>query len=412
MADSYDVIVVGARCAGSPTAMLLSRRGYRVLVVDRARFPSDTLSTHVLHPSAVARLAGWGLLERLVTTGCPPVHTYAFDFGPLVLSGSPGTDEMPVAYCPRRTILDALLVEAAREAGAEVREGFTVERIVIDDGRVVGIEGHDDQGRTVSERARIVIGADGRHSSVAHAVEAPRYHERPPLQAAYYAYFSGLPLDGRFETYIRPRRGFAAVPTHDGLTLVVAGWPYAEFSANKKDVEGTFFSVIDLVPHFAARVRSARREARFAGAAVPNFFRKPYGPGWALVGDAGYIKDPITAQGMNDAFGDAERCAAAVDEWLGGARAFDDAMATYQSDRDEAALPMYELTCQIASHAPPPPEMQALLGAIQGDQEAMDLFVKMNAATIPPAAFFGSDVVRARMAASTDIGARRTDEVA
>ena len=126
MAETFDAIVVGARCAGSPTAMLLARKGYRVLVVDRATFPSDTVSTHILHPRAVDAISRWGLLDRMVASGCPPIHTYAFDFGPFTLSGAPGTKHMPVGYCPRRTILDKLLVDAAADAGADVREGVTV----------------------------------------------------------------------------------------------------------------------------------------------------------------------------------------------------------------------------------------------------------------------------------------------
>ena len=158
----------------------------------------------------------------------------------------------------------------------------------------------------------MVVGADGRHSRVAEAVRPPQYNERPPLLAGYYTYWSDLPMDGRFETYIRARRGFAAAPTHDGLTLTVGGWPYAEFEANKKDVEGHFLKMFDLAPEFAARVHGATRVAPFAGTPVTNFFRKPYGPGWALVGDAGYNKDPITAQGITDAFRDAELCAVAL----------------------------------------------------------------------------------------------------
>src|SRR6185369_7658352 len=142
MPETYDAIVVGARCAGSPTAMLLARLGHRVLVVDRATFPSDTVSTHVVQPLGVAALARWGLLDRLVATGCPPIHTMAFDFGPFTIAGTPGTQESPVAYCPRRTILDKLLVDAAAEAGAEVREGFTVDEVVTGDGGVDGIKGH------------------------------------------------------------------------------------------------------------------------------------------------------------------------------------------------------------------------------------------------------------------------------
>jgi len=378
---------VGARCAGSPTAMLLARKGYRVLVVDRATFPSDTVSTHVMQPRAVASLAGWGLVDRLTATGCPPIHTYAFDFGPVTISGTPGTKDTPVAYCPRRTVLDKLLVDAAAEAGAEIREGFAVEEVLIEDGRVVGIRGRSKGAATVTERARVVVGADGRYSLVAEAVRPEQYNEKPPLLAAYYTYWSGLPMDGRFETYIRSHRGFAAAPTHDGWTLTVGGWPHAEFDANKKDVEGHFLKMFDLAPEFAARVRGAKREAPFSGAAVSNFFRKPYGPGWALVGDAGYNKDPITAQGITDAFRDAERCATALDRVFTGAGSFDEAMGEYQRERDEHVLPMYEFTCELATLEPPPPQMQQLLGAIQGNQKAMDSFAQMNAGTISPAEF-------------------------
>ncbi len=389
MQHAYDAIIVGARCAGSPTAMLLARKGYRVLVVDRATFPSDTVSTHVVQPRAVAALARWGLIDRLTATGCPPIHTYAFDFGPLTIAGTPGTKETPVAYCSRRTVLDKLLVDAAAEAGAEIREGFAVEEVLIEDGRVVGIKGRSKGAATVTERAQVVIGADGRYSLVAEAVRPEQYNEKPPLLAAYYTYWSGLPMDGRFETYIRSHRGFAAAPTHDGWTLTVGGWPHSEFEANKKDVEGHFLKMFDLAPEFAERVRGAKREAPFAGAAVSNFFRKPYGPGWALVGDAGYNRDPITAQGITDAFRDAERCATALDQAFTGARSFDDAMGEYQRERDEGVLPMYEFTCQLATLQPPPPEMQQLLGAIQGNQKAMDGFAQMNAGTISPAEFGG-----------------------
>jgi len=399
MKTAYDVIIVGARCAGSPTAMLLARKGYRVLVVDRATFPSDTVSTHVVHPLGVAALARWGLIDRLTVTGCPPIHTYTFDFGPFTIAGSPGTSYAPVAYCARRTVLDKLLVDAAAEAGAEIREGFTVEEVLIEDERVVGIKGRSKGGEAMTERARLVIGADGRYSVVAEAVRPEQYNERPPLLAAYYTYWSDLPIDGRFETYIRARRGFAAAPTHDGLTLTVGGWPHAEFERNKKDVEGNFLKMFDLAPEFAERVRGAKRAAPFAGAAVTNYFRKPYGPGWTLVGDAGYNKDPITAQGISDAFRDAEHCAMALDQTFTGARSFDDAMSECQRARDQHVLPMYEFTCQLATLEPPPPQMQQLFGAIHGNQKAMDGFVQMNAGTISPAEFLSPENIGAIMTA-------------
>jgi 2-polyprenyl-6-methoxyphenol hydroxylase-like FAD-dependent oxidoreductase len=391
--NRYDAIVVGARCAGSPTTMLLARKGYKVVVVDRATFPSDTVSTHILHPPGVASLRRWGLLDRLVATGCPPIHTYAVDFGPFTISGAPGTAEDPVGYGPRRTVLDKLLVDAAAEAGAEVREGFTVSEVVVDDGRVTGVRGHGRDGRTVTEHARVVVGADGRHSRVARAVRPEQYHEKPQLLAGYYSYWSGLPMDGHFQTWVRPDRGFAAWPTHDDLTVVIGGWPFAEFEANKRDVEGNFLKMLELAPDLAERVHAATREARFVGTAVPNWFRKPYGPGWALVGDAGYNKDFITGQGMHDAFRDAELCAAALDQAFAGARPFEAAMGDYQAARDRQVLPMYEFTTQLATLEPPPPELQQVFAAMRGNHDAMDGFARVLGGVTSPADFFAEEHV-------------------
>jgi flavin-dependent dehydrogenase len=360
----YDAIVVGARCAGSPTAMLLARSGHRVLLVDRASFPSDTVSTHVVHPQGVARLRAWGLLDRLTATGCPPVHTYSFDFGPVTIAGSPGTAASPVAYAPRRAVLDKLLVDAAAEAGAEVRENFHVDEVVVDDGKAIGIRGRQPGGTRVTERARFVVGADGIHSAVARAADAAHYRDIAPIACGYYAYWSDLPMQGRFETVIRPNRGFAAVPTNDDLRLVISGWPHTEFAANKADLEGNYLQTLDLSAEFADRIRSARRETRIVGSTVPNYFRKPYGPGWALVGDAGYNRDFITAQGISDAFQDAELCATALAEAFGG-RAYDEAMGTHHASRDSRVLPMFEMTAELATLQPPPPEMQQLLGAMR-----------------------------------------------
>jgi flavin-dependent dehydrogenase len=404
MTKSFDAIVVGARCAGSPTAMLLARKGYRVLVVDRASFPSDTVSTHLVHPLGVEALSRWGLLDRLVATGCPPIHTYSFDFGPFTISGSPGTEKSRVAFGPRRTTLDKLLVDAAAEAGAEVREGFAVEEVLIEDGRAVGIKGRPRHGGSTIERARVVVGADGFRSLVAEVVRPEHYDEKPPLCVGYYSYWSGLPMDGRSEVYVRARRAFAAWPTHEGLTLIIGGWPYEELEENKKDVEGNYLKTIELAPAFANRLRGARREARFAGMAVPNYFRKPYGPGWALVGDAGYNKEFITSQGIMDAFHDAELCVDALDKSFSGARPFEDAMDEYQRTRDARVKPMYDFTCELATLQPPPPEMQQLLAAVHGNQQAMDDFARMNAGTISPAEFFAPDNVNEMTAGASGHG--------
>jgi 2-polyprenyl-6-methoxyphenol hydroxylase-like FAD-dependent oxidoreductase len=206
-------------------------------------------------------------------------------------------------------------------------------------------------------------------------------------QASFYTYWGGLPVDG-MRTYIRPERGWGMIPTNDDLTLLVLGWPQAEAAAYKADVQANYLKTLELVPDVAKRVAGATREARFAGGSVPNFFRKPYGPGWALVGDAGYTKDPITAQGIGDAFRDAELCTAALDQAFRGERSFDDAMATYQQARDAHALPIYEFTTQLATLEPPPAEVQQLLGAIQGEPEAMNAFVSVVAGTLSPVEFF------------------------
>ncbi|MFL6064683.1 MAG: NAD(P)/FAD-dependent oxidoreductase [Friedmanniella sp.] len=383
---NYDVIVIGARAAGSPTAMLLARHGYRVLAVDRAHFPSDTLSTHVLHAPGVAALQRWGLLDEVLKSGCPAITGYRLDFGPVTISGTTHPVEgITTAYAPRRSVLDAILVAGARRAGVEVREDYNVEEVLVEDGRVVGIRRGQD-----ADRARIVIGADGRHSLVAKVVHAVDYNTKPRLQYSYYTYFSGLPTD-QFETFVRPDRGFACAPTNDGLTMVVAGWPYPEAQAYKADVEGNFFQTLQLAPAFADRVAKAKREAPFLGGAVPGWFRKPYGEGWALVGDAGYNKDPITAQGITDAFLDAERCTDAIHRWLGDGRPFDQVMGAWHQERDAKDIPIYEFTAQLATLEAPPPEMQQLFAAVRGNQQAMDAFVSVISGAVSPADYFSQE---------------------
>ncbi|HKS28600.1 MAG TPA: NAD(P)/FAD-dependent oxidoreductase [Pyrinomonadaceae bacterium] len=383
----YDAIVIGARCAGSPTAMLLARRGYKVLLVDRATFPSDHLSTHFIHVAGVERLHRWGLLERIRASNCPPVKRVSLDFGPVRLSGSPPPSEDGVSesFAPRRTVLDKILLDAAREAGAEVREGCAVREIVKENDEVVGIRcGNDD----AVERARITIGADGVHSILARAVEPAAYNERPSLTCGYYTYWSDVPLSGA-ELYIRENLVIIAFPTNDAQSLIVALWPNSEFQKVRADVEGSYMRALDVAPEFAERVRRGRRTERFYGTAdVPNFFRKPYGAGWALVGDAGYHKDPITAQGITDSFRDAELLAEAIDEGFSGRRPLEEALADYERRRNETAMPLYEFTCQRATLATPPPEMLQLIAALEGNQEQIDRFIGIDAGTVPVTEFF------------------------
>ena len=380
----YDAIVVGARAAGSPTAMLLARRGYRVLLVDRASFPSDTLSTHYIHQPGIARLERWGLLERLAATGCPPVTAMTFDVGPFALAAAPPpSDGVAEGYCPRRTVLDSLLLEAAAEAGAEVRTGHSVDALVFEDGAVVGIRSDGAE-----ERARIVIGADGRNSYVARAVQAPEYETRAGRTCAYYSYWGRAQGEGA-ELYPRDGRMVISGPTHDGLQIVVAFWPREEFKRVRGDVEKSFLEAVALAPSLAERLSAGERVDRFYGSAdLPFYYRKPYGPGWALVGDAGYHKDPITAQGITDAFRYAELLADALDAGFTGAEPPAAALAGYERRRNEETRGLYELTYELASLAPPPPEQQALFGALRENTEEAGRFFGLIAGTVRPDEFF------------------------
>ncbi len=390
----YDAIVIGARCAGSPTAMLLARKGYRVLLVDKATFPSDIMSTHYIHQPGMAQLKRWGLLDKLIASNCPSISKGTFDFGPFALSGSPPpADGIADAYCPRRTVLDKLLVDAAVKAGAELREGFAVKEILMDGGRVTGIRGHAPGGATVTEQARFVIGAEGMRSLVARMVQAPAYHTKPSLTCGYYAYWSGISIEG-FQVYPRDHCAIFAFPTNDNLVCIGIQWQHREFRAFRADIEGNFLKTVALVPAFAELVHNGRREERFVGTAdLPNFFRKPYGPGWALVGDAGYHKDPHLGQGITDAFRDAELVAEAIDAGLSGRQPLEEALADYERQRNELTMPIYELNSRFAALEPPPLEMQQLFGALCGNQYETNRFFGTIAGTVPIPEFFAPENV-------------------
>jgi 2-polyprenyl-6-methoxyphenol hydroxylase-like FAD-dependent oxidoreductase len=391
----YDAIIIGARCAGSPLAMLLGRKGYRVLLVDKATFPSDTVSTHHIHQPGVARLKRWGLLERILASDCPPTTEIKFDVGPFALSGTPPpAGDTVEAYAPRRRVLDKILADAAVEAGVELREGFSVESLTTEGDSVTGIRGKDRHSSLVTERARVVIGADGARSFVARSVRAPVYLDRGTLTCNYYSYWSGVPLEG-VELYPRDGQLVVADKTNDGLTILVVVWPQAAFNRVRSNVEGEFMRALAAAaPSLYERARAGRREERLVGAGfLPNFFRKPYGDGWALVGDAGYVKDPVTAQGITNSFSHAELLAGALDEGLSGRREMDAALADYERRRNEEVLPMFEHTCQLARLAPPPPEMVGLLEAIRGIPQETDRFLGTVTGTFPVQQFFSPEYV-------------------
>ena len=392
----YDAIIVGARVAGSPLAMLLARRGHRVLLLDKSTFPSDTISTHHIHQPGVARLKRWGLLEKVRASNVPPTTDMIFDLGAFALRGTPppAADGTAEAYAPRRRVLDKILVDAAVEAGAELREGFSVEEVTTDGEAVTGVRGRERKGSAVTERARIVVGADGARSFVAQSVGAPVYFDRGMLTANYYSYWSGVALD-TVELHPRPGRLVVADKTNDGLVMVTVVRPREEFDLARSDVEGEFMRALhEVAPSLAERVRAGRREERFAGTGfLPNLFRKPYGAGWALVGDAGYVKDPATAQGITNSFSHAELLAEAIDDGISGRREMSEALADYERRRNEEVTAMFEHTTQLARLAPPPPEMISLLEALRGNPTEVGRFLGTVTGTVSIPEFFSPENV-------------------
>jgi flavin-dependent dehydrogenase len=375
---AYEVIIVGARCAGSPLAMLLARKGYRVLLLDRAKFPSNLpLSTHFIHQPGIARLKRWGLLERLTASGCPAITTFNYDVGDFTLRGCPPPAEgVSEAYAPRRTVLDKILVDAAVGAGAELREHFSVKALTFNDRGVTGI-----RGSAGNEQARFVIGADGMHSMVAREVRAPEYNLVPPLMVTHFSYWSGVKFEG-IELYPRDYRSVYGWNTNDGLALVGVNWALSQYPKLPAGIEESFFEAVgSAAPGLAARLHAGNREERWYGGAISGFFRKPHGEGWALVGDAGYQKDPCTAAGITDAFRDAELLAEAIDDCFAGRRSAEQAMIEYEHRRNAIATPIYEFTCQSAKFEPATPEMKLLLAALRNNQLETDRFFGMVAQT-------------------------------
>ena len=404
----YDAIIVGARCAGAPTAMLLARKGYRVLLVDRASFPSDTISTHIIWPHGSALLDRWGLFDRLAATGCPPVaRQMIFDLGPFALTGGvPETNYGRGGLCPRRTVLDKMLVDAAVGAGAELREGFNAQALLWDGDRVTGLRGTSRGRRVVEERARVVIGADGVHSMVAEAVGAPEYDTKPPLATYYYSYYGGFDADD-IEQHFRDDRGVGCFPTHDGLTLIAGVWPSRRFEELRADIDRHTRELFETTASVKERLKAATRETKWFGSAgVANYFRQPYGPGWALVGDAGYDKDPITAQGISDAFLDAEALATALDEGWSGRQPLDDALAAYHVSRDRRAKPMYDFTCQLATLDPPAPPLSDLFAALRGNREATNDFFSAITGSRPLAQYMTPENIGRIIATASDAEGR------
>jgi flavin-dependent dehydrogenase len=366
----HDVVVVGARVAGSATALLLARLGHDVAVVDQASFPSDTLSTHSIARSGVVQLLRWGLLDAVLDSGAPAIRQVTFNAGGQTVSRTikhkAGVD---LVVAPRRYVLDNILATAAVRAGAQLRLGVTVTGVQRDGhGRVVGVSGHDHTGAPVELGARYVVGADGLRSQVARSVGAAVNEAGRAGGAAQYAYYAGIPWSG-FEFFVAERSFAGVFPTHDGQACIWVCTPSADAKAVRRRTGSRVEAFDQLLersaPPLAERLRQARRTSPVQGMLrQPNQLRQAFGPGWALVGDAGYYRDAITAYGISDAFRDAELLAIALDQAL-GAEAEETALAAYQQQRDQALREIFEITCRLAAYPPVPTfiELQKQLGA-------------------------------------------------
>jgi 2-polyprenyl-6-methoxyphenol hydroxylase-like FAD-dependent oxidoreductase len=338
--------------------MLLAGKGRSVLVVDRATFPSDTLSTHFLTTEGSAMLKAWGLLDRVMATGVPPIVDMRMMIGGVRMPAD-GADPAPI--CPRRTIIDKILVDAAREAGAEIREGFIVVDLRLEGNRVTGLDGHGRDHVPVTETATIVVGADGKDSFVARSVGAAEYNVAPSATCGFYAYYSGWEGKG-VELYLGGKQAVFAFPTNDGLTCLAMEKPATEFTELRKDPDAALQRAFDAVPGLGERLRKAKRVEKMMGTAgIPNFYRKPFGPGWALAGDAGFTKDPLMGQGMTDAFRDAAMLAEAIDAGLSGRQPMDDALAGFETARNAATAMIYQITNMLTADLDPSPQLVRML---------------------------------------------------
>jgi flavin-dependent dehydrogenase len=352
----HDVVVVGARAAGAATALLLARLGHDVVLLDRAVFPADALSTHQIARTGVAQLLRWGLLDAVLAGGAPAIRQVTFtadgETTTRTIKDKAGVD---LLVAPRRHILDTLVAEAAATAGADVRFGVTVTEVLRDGtGRVTGVAGHDRNERPVRVNARHVVGADGLRSRVARAVGAGIVEDRGSDGAAQYAYYTGVPWTG-IELIVADRALSGVFPTHHGQACIWICGPTDDARHVRRGFpsrEQAFDAYLHRsAPELAEQLRAGQRTTPVTGMLrMPNIIRQAYGPGWALVGDAGYHRDAVTGHGISDAYRDAELLATALDRALRGDSDETTALAGYQNRRDAALREVFEITCALAAY--------------------------------------------------------------
>ncbi|WP_268825487.1 NAD(P)/FAD-dependent oxidoreductase [Streptomyces sp. WAC05374] len=374
----FDVAIVGARCAGATTAMLLARHGYRVLMLERAEFPRDTLSTLLIHLRGMELLARWGLLKDVLATGCPPLTELSFSAPGIRVEGSvPAEGDARMVCAPRRYALDEVLARAAVRAGAEFRPGVSVTGLHREDGAVAGVTCRAAGGRMTVERARLVIGADGRHSTVARLVGAPYTRWDGRLTRAWYTYWSGVE-GASLRLFLGAGLGGAAIPTHDGLTLINVQLPVGHPTGERAERDRLY---LDLLARASPELRDAvaagaRREDRlYCCGDLPNFFRRPYGEGWALVGDAVLHKDPMGAQGIADSFEQAALLGTCLGDALGDRERSAAALGRYAAALESRFAAPYEenlLHARLAESE----QVMAGLRAVQDDPRFREAFLR------------------------------------
>lgn len=344
MTHDYDTIIVGGRVAGASTGMLLARRGHRVLIVERSQMPSDTVSTHAVMRTGVLQLTRWGLIDRIVAAGTPPIKDITLGFGdqriPFELKPDFGVDTL---YAPRRQILDHLLLDAAGESGAEVRDRTTMTGLLHgEQGRVEGIRvGRGSTTETIT--SKYVIGADGHRSRVAGQAGSTIRRSHQATNTVHYGYYENIDFPG-FWFQFTPGVNAGLIPTNHGQCLVFAGRPAHRRAQFGGDPDGEFHRLLEQAgDDLAGVVRQGSRVGRFHGTSgLAGFIRQAWGPGWALVGDAGYTKDPISAHGISDALRDAELCARAIDQALLEPTNANQALAWYERLRDGMSQRIYD----------------------------------------------------------------------
>ena len=367
---TYDAVVVGARVAGASTAMLLARAGARVLLLERSPYGSDTLSTHGLMRAGVLQLSRWGLLDQVAAAGTPPVTRTLFHYpgaSPVRISIR-ASQGVPALYAPRRHVLDRILVDAAAAAGVEVRHGVTVTELLTDaGGRVTGVRGVDAANATFTAYARTTIGADGIRSTVAASVGAPVERASAAGGAVLYGYFDGLPTEG-YEWAYGTATAAGLIPTNDGQTCVFVGTTPELLRLARRNGVGAsadvaFTELFDrAAPRLRERLEAATRVGRLRGwSGQRGHVRRSHGAGWALVGDAGYFRDPITTHGMTDALRDAELLADALLATWAGVQPEAIALAGYQAKRDRLSSQLFEVSDRIAGYGWDSTEIQQLL---------------------------------------------------